>query len=268
MSPQDILHTYCHNRDVLLQHITQLLKEDPRVVAAWLFGSLGRGNADYLSDIDLWVVVQDASAPVIVAQRHDYVAQIAPPILLVDAPQYAPASGGYLMAHYEGTIAPHQVDWYWQPQSHARIPAQTRLLFDRVGLPQDDKPPVFPDKDPLPEFDHPYYFIRTFWAMLLLMAKYTVRYPDAAESHFLPVSLEPFHKTQRYLGYDTLLWQQDGIPDYTLPHMKLEIMRSLADQMQTMMSAVAARGVIVPTEIIPGVYRYFGMVEALLENKL
>lgn len=40
-------------RDALLRTIEAALRADERVVAAWLVGSLGRGTADALSDLDL-----------------------------------------------------------------------------------------------------------------------------------------------------------------------------------------------------------------------
>ena len=51
---------YRTNRNELLQHILAVLRTDERFVAAWLTGSLGRNEADDLSDLDLSVVVADA----------------------------------------------------------------------------------------------------------------------------------------------------------------------------------------------------------------
>src|SRR5260221_14193953 len=50
------------NRDELLSHIVAVLNADDRVVAAWLTGSLGRGEDDDFSDIDLGVAVRDSHA--------------------------------------------------------------------------------------------------------------------------------------------------------------------------------------------------------------
>src|SRR3989442_185935 len=87
-------------RDALLQRATDLLRDDPRVVAAWLFGSLGRGHEDDLSDLDLWVVVGDEWIDTFIGERRPYASQLGPPLLLVEAPQNAPAGGAYLMAVY------------------------------------------------------------------------------------------------------------------------------------------------------------------------
>lgn len=43
----------------LLDRITTALDQEPRVRAAWLVGSYGRGTADEFSDLDVWLVADD-----------------------------------------------------------------------------------------------------------------------------------------------------------------------------------------------------------------
>jgi hypothetical protein len=104
------------------------------VKASWLFGSLGRGDGDALSDFDLWVVVDDDRIEDIAAQPRLFSAQFDNPVLFLDAPQNAPEGGDCLMTCYDAPTAPHIVDCYWQPYSRAFVPGQVRLLFDRAGL--------------------------------------------------------------------------------------------------------------------------------------
>ena len=115
--------------------------------------------------------------------------QLGLPLLILDAPQNAPPYGVYHMALYDGQYGPHQVDWYWQPRAFARIPQQTRLLFDRVGLPISDSPPHF-DYQPVPERD-PHEVctqqVNFFWVMLLIAAKYVARFPPTTASISLPL---------------------------------------------------------------------------------
>lgn len=131
MSSVESLQIRRDERAALLQRALEVLREDRRVVAAWLFGSLGRGDADDLSDIDLWVVVSDEHMEAVHSTRREYVGSLGEPILIEEAPQNAPSGGAYLLVLYGGVAGPHQVDWYWQPQSSAFIPQDTRLLFDR-----------------------------------------------------------------------------------------------------------------------------------------
>ena len=46
-------------RSLLADRLARLLAGDPRVLAGWLHGSVGRGEADGLSDLDVTVVVAD-----------------------------------------------------------------------------------------------------------------------------------------------------------------------------------------------------------------
>lgn len=84
-------------QEVLLQQMIRLLLADERIVAAWLFGSRGRGSADVLSDLDLWVVVKDEFIEEVCSERQAYVAQIGEPLLMLEAKQNAPKGGAYLM---------------------------------------------------------------------------------------------------------------------------------------------------------------------------
>ncbi len=175
------LRVYRAERDALLQHITSILERDQRVRAAWLFGSLGRGDEDDLSDSDVWVVVADEHLGAIVTERREYVAQAGSPLLLVEAPQNAPTGGAYLMAIYEGKAGPHLVDWYWQARSDApEVPRQTRLIVNRAqaaasgSARRDGATGPSSEQDPLESIANAISF---FWAMLLIVAKYAARSP-------------------------------------------------------------------------------------------
>src|SRR5262245_11518310 len=92
-----LLETRRVESGALLTRIVELLEVDSRVGAAWLFGSRGRGTADDLSDIDLWVAVDDAHMSEVSASRRDYVARPGTPLLIEEAPQNAPTGGAYLL---------------------------------------------------------------------------------------------------------------------------------------------------------------------------
>jgi len=51
---------YVEARETLLADISATLKNDERLVAAWLAGSYGRGEQGMFSDLDLHVVVANA----------------------------------------------------------------------------------------------------------------------------------------------------------------------------------------------------------------
>ncbi|MDQ3444426.1 MAG: nucleotidyltransferase domain-containing protein [Chloroflexota bacterium] len=126
---------YCRERDCLLSWIVNALRSDETVVAAWLGGSFGRGNADDLSDIDLWVVVKDDQINAIAAAPSAFVRALVRTIMEIEAPGNAPSGGAYLLTWIDGASGPQQVDWYVQSASKAVRPANTALLFERQPIP-------------------------------------------------------------------------------------------------------------------------------------
>ena len=127
--------THVSEREALLERATVLLRDDTRIIAASLHGSVGRGTQDEWSDIDLWIVVADEQMEVVREERSVFVSALGAPLLTVEAPQNAPPGGAYLLAMYPGAYGPQILDCTWQPQSSARRPADSILLFDRIHIP-------------------------------------------------------------------------------------------------------------------------------------
>src|SRR6266511_2672866 len=71
-------------RDALLARAQESLEGDPRVVAAWLFGSVGRGTEDALSDLDLFVVIADEHLEAVLAERDAFMARLGMPVLVLE----------------------------------------------------------------------------------------------------------------------------------------------------------------------------------------
>ena len=87
MSADDLLQTRRREHEALLKKIQSVLQADQRIVAAWLFGSVGRRTSDVLSDLDVWVIVKDESIETIAAERQRYAAQLERPVLLLESPK-------------------------------------------------------------------------------------------------------------------------------------------------------------------------------------
>lgn len=263
MTSLPLLNQYQSERDQLLTTITGYLERDPGVRAVWLTGSLGRGESDALSDIDVWIVVADDGIQEIIAHPRRYAAQIDRAILFLEAPQNAPVGGAYLMTCYDAPLAPHIVDWYWQPQADARIPKQVRLFFDRAGLEHTEQPVRFTDqvanKEPIANAEH---FISYFWMMLMITAKYVYRNPWAEKMEFLSLLMDPFAKAYQFLGRETIPGIE-ALSPHPSPGDKLRILCSLGHQMSELMVEIADRGEKVPGSIEAGVYRYLDLIEKL-----
>lgn len=131
-------------RTVLLDALEAALRTDHRVVAAWLAGSLGRGTADDLSDLDLWLAVDDAFIAAIVADPVGFVHGFTPTILEILAPSNGPPGGAYVLTWVAGDAGPRQVDWYIAPRSSARRSPRTVLLFEHQPMPVDAAPAPLP----------------------------------------------------------------------------------------------------------------------------
>lgn len=260
---QKALTIHQAERDAWLDTMTERLVADPRIVAAWLFGSLGRGDADALSDVDLFVVVADSDFALVIEQRYAFMRQIEQPLLILEAPQNWPPGGVYNLALYPGTHGPHQVDWYWVRQSGAQIPSKTRLLFDRSGLPRLASPTHFAYA-PVPEWpaaEVASQAVNMFWVMWLITAKYTAREPwadlfDLINS--LPTSLQT---VARFV--ETPLAGNVEEHAYPSPTEKLRRLRELAAVMEAIMPQVVVKGGYIPAQSPAYAHTYLRLIEAI-----
>ena len=261
------LQTRRQERDALLTRAIALIEQEPRIVAAWLFGSLGRGTPDDLSDLDLFLVADDDTAETVIADRHAHIAALGTPLLVLESPQNRPPHGAYNMALYEGEFGPHQVDWYWQPRAHAAIPAETRVLLDRADLPRLDTPPHF-DYQPVPEREQAEVKAQTvnfFWVMLLITAKYVARDPTSHDMGLLNF-VRSIHQDVRKLVPGAAPLIETRLPDAPTPADKMRLLRVLCGDVVALMPQIAAQGIAVPTAIIPSAYRYLDLIEHLIET--
>ena len=264
MSVRDLLHTRRAERDALLERITALLMEDTRVVAAWLFGSLGREDADDLSDIDLRVIVADQFSEAINAARREFVARFGKPLLIEEAPGNAPAGGAYLLVFYESRTGLQHVDWTWQPQSHARIPLEAHVLFDRAGIPSIRPPESITATERATRVTDRVIF---FWAMSPIAAKFVARRQRRSALTMITMIERTLQEVQWLVG------TRNHPPDFkdnrtdsppVEPTDQLETVRALAREMETLTQRILAAGATIPTEAILEVNRFFDLVGAML----
>ncbi|MDP8908090.1 MAG: hypothetical protein M3N47_03020 [Chloroflexota bacterium] len=182
-------------RDALLRRIEAGLHADQRVVAVWLAGSLGRGDADALSDIDLWIVVGDDAMGAIGASPGRFVSGIVAPCLVIDVPRNAPPNGAYLFTHIPGDTGAHQVDWYWQSVTYAARPATTKLLFERQPVPLEAAPAPLDHDALVAQLSVAH---AEFWAVVHIATKAIAR-GDYRAVHRNVEYLERFTRTLRWL---------------------------------------------------------------------
>jgi hypothetical protein len=267
MSAAELLQIRRAEREALLAKAVALLQADKRVVAAWLCGSLGRQDADDLSDIDLWIVVGDAYSKFVNAARRDFVRNLGTPLLIEEAPQNAPPEGAYLLTLYAGEAGPHQVDWYWQPQARARIPRQdVVVLFDAVGLPSAP-PPVTPTaEERAAQLTNEVAF---FWAMAKITAKKIARRQSWAALGMLGMvqrslagSKSAVDSAAPAVGHTD---RRTEAPPIT-PADQLRALRATAQEMEALLPDLTVLGVAFAADTIPAIYRFFDLAETLLQE--
>ena len=260
-----LLQAYAAETAVLLQKIHETLEQDGRIAAAWLFGSKGRGEGDALSDIDLWVIVEDAAYEAIVAEKRAFVERVGTAVLFLESPQNAPPNGAYLAVQFDAPTAPHHVDWYWQPRAAAVRPPDTTILFDKAGIPKVAEPIKFPGGELDPNLiNQPMHFINYFWMMLMVSAKQIWRQPDDEGILYLSYFIGDFHKTQRLLQLPPTHQETAVLPTKAS---KFAFLTQLADEMQAMMTQLDAQGTAVPQEIVPGAYHFLKMVSLAIDQR-
>jgi predicted nucleotidyltransferase len=274
MSADVLLQVREAEHGILLQEVKRVLHADQRIVAAWLFGSVGRHTADALSDLDVWVVVKDEFIETVSAERQHYTARLEMPVLLLESPMNAPAGGAYLMALYAGQAGAHQVDWYWQRQADASLPRQAVLLFDRGGVPQDSRQEQF---DPVGTFplltqqeraEQTSQLSAYFWAMSNIAVKSVLRHQAWTAVGHLDRLRGIVDELKRLLDLSTVRAGQEEWRTTLLPPVhpaeQMAMLRELAREMERFSIAIKRIGGLVPSRAIPYVYDIFDLDDALL----
>ncbi|RLT38283.1 MAG: hypothetical protein DWI57_12310, partial [Chloroflexi bacterium] len=202
----------------------------------------------------------------LIAQRYDFLAQIAQPLLVLEAPQNWPPGGVCNMAIYPGASGPHQADWYWVRRSAAQLPTETQLLFDRIGLPQQGSPTYF-DYAPVPERtveEEATQNVNGFWVMWLIACKYIARYPWKA--HLGVMRLVPNHLREIAAFVGAPLPLPEIEPLRPSPGEKIARLRELAALIEPLLPKIVEKGGAIPTQIVPYAYRYLALVEAIAHD--
>ena len=126
----------------LLDRATHVLDADPRVEAMWVHGSVARGDADALSDLDIIVAVADDGLTGFGDEWRARLDAITPTVMA----RRFPGPGGSLLS-ITPRVPPHgHVD-----RGAADVPTSVvrdrRVVFDRAGL-DTRVPPPLPPADP------------------------------------------------------------------------------------------------------------------------
>jgi predicted nucleotidyltransferase len=260
MSFDEELVERVRERTDLIARATSMLHSDERVVAVWLAGSIGRGDADAYSDIDLWVVIWDNDMDAVREGRRQFVEVLGRPILISEAPQNAPPGGAYLWTFYPGKYGPQHVDWNWLPETNATIPADAQVLFDKAGLAHAEAPSrKRPSGEELAtELTQEAAF---FWGMCAVVAKYIARGRRYDVLNLMQIKW--LLGEGELKSYKESLW--DEVPLLIEPIEQLGLLREIGATMEIEISPkVEAAGGQVPREAIEEAHSLFDLVERAL----
>ena len=239
--------------------------EDPRIAAAWVFGSLARGDEDELSDYDVMVVVHESDLHSFLAERYDFVSGLGDPVMVLEAPQNRPPGGAYNMVWYAGAHGPHAVDWSWSSSATTQIPTGVRLLHNRAGLQESGEPMEFAYQ-PVPERDRREEMrqaLHGFWSMLLVGAKHAARNPYEDRMGLLQWTVPQLREAQLFAGVEPGLPFED-MPSHPAPADKISALRSLAAEASALAGTLADQGVVAPIGIEPYAQCYLDLIEAVM----
>lgn len=126
------------HRDTWLLHATATMCRDRRFLAAGLWGSLGRGDGDDWSDVDLVVVVTDDDVAAVTRDLRADQSALGLAGVVVDLPQNGIAGGAFLSVTYVDHRLPVHVDWYVCPKSAGGMGRDTLELFARQAVSRTD----------------------------------------------------------------------------------------------------------------------------------
>ena len=277
MNLHQLLSPRLRERSELLDQIVAIVEADSNVRAAWLSGSVSRGDDDALSDLDLSVVVSDESIGELVDRRRTYAAQPAFPVLLMDNLANAPVDGAYLLAFYPGEAGPQHVDWFWQPESGAKIPDDERVLFNKTGLPlmsgddwrrQSNRPPGPPLAADAPLGEQLTQKITFFWAMSIIAAKYIARRDGETFGRMTRVIARTLSEAAQLSGLGELHLGTDDVSVADLAsagaEKQFEVLDGLASDAEELGGHLVERGAVLPAAAIAQIYSFFELTKSMV----
>ena len=185
-------------RDALLRRITELLQGDERVAAAWLFGSLGRGEGD--ASVATWTYGSwSRTSTLMKSLRAGATMSPAPGTRRCWSRRRRTLRRAAATSWRSIPAQPDLTRWTGTGR-HGRLRASrsSAALIDRAGFhtPTPARPSARPshrpERDPWirrPRCSAP------FWAMLLIAAKYVARSPNDEQMGLLGFLIGPLERS-------------------------------------------------------------------------
>lgn len=248
-------------RDALVDLIHNALCADERFGAAWLAGSLGRGDADAWSDVDLWLVVDDHACAELCDRPDGFAPSLSPGRAALvtlfgeiavegeNAINAGPDGVAMNIVYRDSLVV---VDWYLVPATSATRPAATRLLFDHVGVPiTETESTSLSDRARLAAVD-----VAMFWYFAQPTVR-AIRRGDAVQVQVLlqRMRLCTWHARRMVEGVPAGHFRERGHPLAGSEAEQVEMLHQACAQMLVVMPLVEAIGGVVPQDPMSWVER-------------
>ena len=193
------LEGYREQREALLARIAVDLAADERFVAGWLTGSYARREVDALSDIDITIAVLDSYSEVLCQRLEQVSAQTSPEryslfsqfgelALIHENNNNAPEAGTFTFVLYAESAL--MIDWTLIPQSKAKRPAQSILLFEKVNIPTTL--PLEPEA-----LEQSKKAVAEAWAFFWMMTAITIKYMTRRDDVYVAEWTEHLYRLQQ-----------------------------------------------------------------------
>jgi hypothetical protein len=240
------LDSYRDQRDKFLSQVVTNLSKDERFVAGWLTGSFSRGDADSVSDIDLSLVVSDKYCPSLCKRIEQVSAQTSPeryllfrqfgsPALIHENNNNAPDGGTMTFVLYANSAV--MVDWILIPESEAKRPAQSTLLFDKVGIPTPSSLVSEPLEQRKKSVAEKWAF---FWMMTAITIKYMIRDDGVFVTQWIENLQRLLREIERQVNGESWSYTRGSLNQIQISQEKqIQLLKKLCQRMQELQPRVA-----------------------------
>ncbi|MFZ0546196.1 MAG: nucleotidyltransferase domain-containing protein [Candidatus Promineifilaceae bacterium] len=262
-----MLEAYAALRTHLLGEIVTNNEADNRIIAVWLTGSLGRGKGDAISDLDLTVILNDESAEKLCKRPFQKGGQTTPerlalfsrfghPAIIHENHNNAPPGGTFTCVIYDETAL--IVDWILVPQSLAVRPRESRLLFDKVGIPLQSS------VEPLETAERATIAAEKtafFWMMAFIIVKYIVREDTLLFNSWLDDLHWLVNDIEGLLSGKEIVFDPKKRPSLALTaEEQKEALCDVCQRMEAMGSTIVEMGGYLPNETMSAVEKRLALV--------
>ncbi len=258
---------YGANRDALLQHILAILSTDERFVAAWLTGSLARGEGDDLSDLDLSVVVADTYADRLCScssvavtentspDRMALYEQFGQPLILREDRSWLGKGACFNHVSYRETAV--VVDWAFLPQAKAQRPMPSLVLFDKVGIPVAPPSESLEERRAFASRD-----VGFFWLMTTVTLKYLLRRGTIAFYGFISALYWAIQDVKKRIIGESWQYRRVDYPLVGTMQEQVALVRQFCQEMLALMPEVARLGGSIPEDPMSVIEVWLSMAES------